>query len=85
MTFVDAHFLEQAASPSPSHVAFGYGVQSCPGRVFAVHEIKVVVGHIILNYDFKLKSDPAQTSVTRSVGLINVTDPKIEFLFKRRS
>ena len=78
-------FLEQAAQPSLNNFAFGYGPHSCPGRFFAVHEMKLVIAHIVINYDFKLKDRHYQTPLTRPMGLLSATDPSIEFLFKRRN
>ena len=77
--------LEQAALPSRNNFAFGYGPHSCPGRFFAVHEMKLVIAHIVTHYDFKLKDRNHQTPLTRPVGLLSATDPSIEFLFKRRN
>ena len=71
--------------PSPTNFAFGFGPHSCPGRFFAVYEIKIVLAHILQNYDFKLKDASGQTPLTCPVGLLNATDPNIQFLFRRRS
>ncbi|GIJ83248.1 hypothetical protein Asppvi_002067 [Aspergillus pseudoviridinutans] len=46
--------LHQCVSTSPDHMGFGYGVYACPGRFFAVHEIKIVLCHLLLKYDMKL-------------------------------
>lgn len=35
---------------------FGYGKHSCPGRFFAVVEIKLIFASIVLNYDLALPS-----------------------------
>lgn len=34
--------------------AFGYGHHACPGRFFAAHEVKMVMCHLLLKYDWKV-------------------------------
>lgn len=46
--------LHQCVSTSPDHMGFGYGVYACPGRFFAVNEIKIVLCHMLLKYDMRL-------------------------------
>ncbi|PKX91281.1 cytochrome P450 [Aspergillus novofumigatus IBT 16806] len=46
--------LHQCVSTNPAHMGFGYGAYACPGRFFAVHEIKIVLCHLLLKYDMKL-------------------------------
>ncbi|KAK8092449.1 uncharacterized protein PG998_014934 [Apiospora kogelbergensis] len=37
-------------------LAFGYGIHACPGRSFAVAELKLIVAHLIQNYDIRLEA-----------------------------
>ncbi|KAK4078372.1 uncharacterized protein Triagg1_3388 [Trichoderma aggressivum f. europaeum] len=39
---------------SPQHLAFGHGRHACPGRFFVAHELKLIMIHLLLNYDIKL-------------------------------
>jgi cytochrome P450 len=32
---------------------FGHGRQACPGRLFAVAEIKMILARLIVDYDFQ--------------------------------
>ena len=43
----------QMVSVSPTHLPFGYGRHACPGRFFAINEIKMILSVFLLNYDFK--------------------------------
>jgi cytochrome P450 monooxygenase-1 len=43
------HFV----STSPEHLGFGHGLHSCPGRIFAANELKIVLIQILLKYDLK--------------------------------
>ncbi|KAI8632631.1 cytochrome P450 [Xylariaceae sp. FL1651] len=44
----------KADSLSPDSLNFGYGLHACPGRAFALAELKLIVAHIITNYDVRL-------------------------------
>jgi len=44
-----------AVSISPKHLAFGLGRHACPGRFFAVNEVKALLARIILTYDVKFE------------------------------
>ncbi|KEY71255.1 hypothetical protein S7711_02361, partial [Stachybotrys chartarum IBT 7711] len=43
----------QFVGVSSDNLAFGYGRHACPGRFFAANEIKMILAHIILNYDIR--------------------------------
>ena len=43
----------QYSSTDNSHIAFGHGRYACPGRLVAAVEIKMVLVHMLLNYDMK--------------------------------
>jgi cytochrome P450 len=82
--FSFTNYSQQAVSTGADHLVFGYGVQACPGRFFALHEAKVVVARILRSYDFKLKKRPVQMSVSAGLdGILNKVDPTVEFVFKR--
>ncbi|KND88645.1 Ent-kaurene oxidase [Tolypocladium ophioglossoides CBS 100239] len=39
---------------SDHHFAFGHGRHACPGRFFVAHELKLIMAHLLLNYDVKM-------------------------------
>jgi cytochrome P450 len=45
-----AHFV----TTSPESLGFGHGQHACPGRFFAANEVKVLLCHLLLKYDFEL-------------------------------
>ncbi|KAI0000311.1 cytochrome P450 [Russula vinacea] len=45
----------QAVSTSSEHLFFGYGRHSCPGRFFAINELKALFVYIIATYDVKFE------------------------------
>jgi len=47
----------QMVSLDPSYLLFGHGRHACPGRFFAVNEVKAMMANILINYDIKLPGD----------------------------
>jgi cytochrome P450 len=46
-----------AVTLDDSFLGFGCGKHACPGRFFAVHEMKLVVAHLLLNYEVEYLKD----------------------------
>lgn len=57
----DQNLKHQMVNLSPNHLFFGYGRAACPGRFFAVNEVKAMLAYILMTYDFRL-ADGAQES-----------------------
>jgi len=72
----------QAIATSSDHLTFGVGRHACPGRFFAVNEIKALIAHIIVTYDFKFEEGKGAPS-KRHAGLFR-TPRDAEVLFKKR-
>ncbi|KAF5326363.1 hypothetical protein D9611_001062 [Ephemerocybe angulata] len=53
----------QMITLDPTYMVFGYGRNACPGRFFAVNEVKAVLAYIITTYDLKLQGDAAEAPV----------------------
>ncbi|KAK7460846.1 hypothetical protein VKT23_008777 [Stygiomarasmius scandens] len=47
----------QLSTPSQDFLFFGGGKHACPGRFFAVNELKALVAYTLLTYDIKLEGD----------------------------
>ncbi|KAJ5366924.1 cytochrome P450 monooxygenase [Penicillium brevicompactum] len=71
----------QLASPSASHLGFGYGLQSCPGRFFAVALMKIILAHIVIKYDIRASGDGVKLV---NYGFRVKTDPKAEIFAHKR-
>jgi cytochrome P450 len=37
--------------PSDHFLAWGHGRHACPGRFFAAHLMKIMLAHVLVNYD----------------------------------
>jgi len=45
----------QAISASAENLTFGLGRHTCPGRFFAVNEVKLLLAHLLVTYDMKFE------------------------------
>ena len=61
---------------------FGYGKHSCPGRFFASNEIKVIVIHMLLKYDWEF-TDQGRLPNGLS-GTDRYMDPRQKVMLKSR-
>lgn len=67
---------------SPEHLGFGYGKHTCPGRFFASNEMKIVVIHMLLKYDWKFTEEGRLPNI-RS-GTDRFFDPRQKVMVKSR-
>ncbi|KZL80201.1 ent-kaurene oxidase [Colletotrichum incanum] len=77
------HF--QFASVTNGTMAFGWGKHACPGRFFASNEIKLILIHLLTNYDIKVVAGPdgkMQRYPNLEFGNMNMPDVKRKLLFK---
>jgi len=44
----------QLVSVGTTHLTFGYGKHACPGRFFAVNEIKIIMANILCHYEIRM-------------------------------
>ncbi|KAJ7631832.1 cytochrome P450 [Mycena polygramma] len=81
---VDGEELKhQMVIPDVDYLAFGLGRHACPGRFFAANEQKLMMAHLVLTYDIKLKS--AVRPEDEWVGLLGNAHPTAEVMFRRRT
>ncbi|CCL98069.1 uncharacterized protein FIBRA_00063 [Fibroporia radiculosa] len=73
----------QYVTTSPEFVAFGHGKHACPGRFFAVNELKVMMAYMLLNFDIKFehgRGRPENLNVWQTV----MPAPDVNLMFKKR-
>ncbi|KAF5315411.1 hypothetical protein D9619_007341 [Psilocybe cf. subviscida] len=73
----------QMTSLSPEYILFGTGRHACPGRFFAVNELKAMLAYILLNYDIKLV-DGNHRPDNVWVGASCSPNPTAEVLLRKR-
>ncbi|MCJ1312326.1 hypothetical protein MMC25_006000 [Agyrium rufum] len=80
--FKSAGFTETSAS----FPLWGLGRHACPGRYYAAHILKLILSHILLNYDVQMPSD-VKPSTRRSFYWRSAIVPKAStsVLFRPRS
>ncbi|ERT00236.1 cytochrome p450 monooxygenase [Sporothrix schenckii 1099-18] len=62
---------------SDSHLAFGHGRHACPGRFFVAHELKMILAHLLTNFEFKpLETKPKNIWIGQTI--IPPVDVKVE-------
>lgn len=72
----------QFVSTGQDHLGFGHGEHACPGRFFASNEIKIMLCHILLKYDWRLVKGEEPKIVVHGFNLI--ADPKTRLEIRRR-
>ncbi|KAH8727294.1 cytochrome P450 monooxygenase-like protein [Phaeosphaeriaceae sp. PMI808] len=72
----------QLVSTSPDHFAFGHGKHACPGRFFAADGMKIVLCHLLVQYEWKLV--PGVGAKHLAIGSVLLVNPAVKLMYKRR-
>ena len=67
---------------TPEHLGFGHRYNACPGRFFAAKEMKTILVHMLLKYEWRLVpgTDPQAIFAGFSVRI----DASAKLEFRRR-
>ena len=67
---------------------FGHGSGACPGRFFAIYEVKALVIELLRNYDIRLAGDVegkgADRAPTMRIKMNNIPDPRAMLEVRKR-
>ena len=67
---------------------FGHGPHACPGRFFAIYEVKALVIELLRNYDLRLAGDVdskgAERAPTLMIKMNNIPDPRAMLEIRKR-
>lgn len=80
----------QFVTTSPESLNFGHGNHACPGRFFASNEIKVVLIHLLMYWEFRFVGDEKMVGgmENRPVNYCNdfsiIPNPMAKMEFRRR-
>lgn len=69
-------------STSPEHLGFGHGSHACPGRFFAANEVKILMSHFLLKYEWKFPE--GKDTQVLNWGVLCAVWPNTKLLFRRR-
>ncbi|TFK66282.1 cytochrome P450 [Pluteus cervinus] len=72
----------QAVTLGPDWTTFGGGKHACPGRFFAINEVKAMLAYVLLNYDVKLKD--GERPKTMWLGTANIPNQTAHLPFRKR-
>ncbi|KAK0212481.1 cytochrome P450 [Desarmillaria ectypa] len=73
----------QMVAPRLDYIPFGIGRTACPGRFFAVNELKTLISHVLLHYDVKMEK-PGQVPPSRWFGMSQLPNMKAKVMFRKR-
>ncbi|KAF5349586.1 hypothetical protein D9756_008948 [Leucocoprinus leucothites] len=71
------------ATLDPEYVVFGYGRHACPGRFFAINEIKAILAHVLLNYDIQLENGSTVRPPNVVLETTLLPNPNARMMFRR--
>ncbi|KAH8799112.1 cytochrome P450 [Xylogone sp. PMI_703] len=77
-------YRHQFATTGPESLAFGQGKTACPGRFFAAAQIKVVLVHILLNYDVSYPAGQTERPKNIYKGGLVMADRSQKLVFTPR-
>ncbi|THH06027.1 hypothetical protein EW145_g4362 [Phellinidium pouzarii] len=81
---VEESTKHQMVSTSADYLAFGHGRHACPGRFFAVNELKAMMAYLLLTYDVKLEHEGTKP-LDVWMGTRLVPNPTAKVMFKKRA
>ncbi|KFA65355.1 hypothetical protein S40285_09084 [Stachybotrys chlorohalonatus IBT 40285] len=73
----------QFVTTTPQEPTFGHGHHACPGRFFASNEVKLVMVHLIMKYDWKFV-DGKKPAFLFPEAAIRPLDEEAEIMYKSR-
>lgn len=72
----------QFVTTSVEHLGFGHGMHACPGRFFASNELKLMLAHLLMKYDWKF--GPEGRPRTIQYGTEIMLDDNANILYRSR-
>ncbi|KAJ0346899.1 hypothetical protein COL26b_007761 [Colletotrichum chrysophilum] len=67
----------------PTSLTFGFGRHACPGRFFAVNEIKMIMATTLANYDIKMVEGSTERYKNLDFGSVTQPDPDKKILMRK--
>lgn len=68
----------------PNFLFFGYGRSACPGRFFAVNEVKAMLSHLLMTYDFRLGDGAQEAPPPHWTGGVRSPNAFAKMEFRKR-
>ncbi len=74
----------QFVTTTPEMTVFGHGSHACPGRFFASNELKLLLAHLVMYYDWKLQEGQTRVDPTLN-GMGASPNSRQKVLWKSRT
>ncbi|KAL5531375.1 hypothetical protein ACEPAG_4252 [Sanghuangporus baumii] len=74
----------QMANTAADYLAFGHGRHACPGRFFAVNELKAMMAYLLMNYDIKAEVEGVRPENVYHATRLN-PNPTAKVLLRKRA
>ncbi|KAK2006286.1 ent-kaurene oxidase [Colletotrichum eremochloae] len=69
-------------STSTHQLGFGHGSHACPGRFFAANEVKILLCHLLLKYEWKVLGEGSHII---NLGVLNAAHPRTKVQMRKRT
>ncbi|KAK4444584.1 cytochrome P450 [Podospora aff. communis PSN243] len=74
---------KQFATTSTDFLTFGHGRYACPGRFFAANELKLILGHVVMNYDFEVTGKGSRPR-NKWYGMVRIPPMEAKIRIRKR-
>jgi len=74
----------QFATTDRASLHFGHGKYACPGRFFAANEIKIILAHLLIDYEFRLPTGKSRPPMF-TLDEVFMVDPSAQIRMRKRS
>ncbi|OCB86528.1 cytochrome P450 [Sanghuangporus baumii] len=81
---VEESVKHQTVNTASDYLAFGHGRHACPGRFFAVNELKAMMAYLLMNYDVKSEVEGVRPENVY-MGTRLIPNPTAKVLIKKRA
>lgn len=78
----DEENKHQYVTLNQKHIGFGHGSHACPGRFFASNELKTLLVHLLIKYDWEFEDGKRPANVKH--GLTMTPDSEAVVLSRSR-
>lgn len=81
----DRRDQHRAGMTSADNLAFGHGLQACPGRRFAVAQVKMLIARLLYDFEFKLEDGQVRSKIAYSNETAYSNEQQTILIRKRRT
>ncbi|KAI9900922.1 hypothetical protein N3K66_005184 [Trichothecium roseum] len=81
----DRRDQHRAGMTGADNLAFGHGLQACPGRRFAVAQVKMLIARLLYDFEFKLEEGQVRSKIAYSNETAYSNEQQTILIRKRRT